>query len=72
MYLPTKMCPSRPYTESFTWWIHGRLGRREQRVIPVYTSHKMELLLLSAENKIWDNTQHLLTAALTNYQLICK
>ena len=28
--------------------------------------------VLSAENKIWDNTQHLLTAALTNYQLICK
>ncbi|KAK2187264.1 hypothetical protein NP493_174g01000 [Ridgeia piscesae] len=27
MYLPTKMCPSRPYTESFTWWIHGRLGQ---------------------------------------------
>ena len=26
----------------------------------------------AAENKIWDNTQHLLTAALTNYQLICK
>ncbi|KAK2175063.1 hypothetical protein NP493_754g00002 [Ridgeia piscesae] len=44
MYLPTKMCPSRPYTESFTWWIHGRLGRRVQRVVPVYTSHKMELL----------------------------
>ncbi|KAK2164662.1 hypothetical protein NP493_1402g01018 [Ridgeia piscesae] len=43
MYLPTKMCASRPYTESFTWWIHGRLGRRVQRVIPVYTSHKMEL-----------------------------
>ncbi|KAK2186098.1 hypothetical protein NP493_213g01015 [Ridgeia piscesae] len=41
MYLSTKMCPSRPYTESFTWWIHGRLGRRVQRVIPVY---KMELL----------------------------
>ncbi|KAK2168077.1 hypothetical protein NP493_1246g00000 [Ridgeia piscesae] len=70
MYLPTKMCPRRPYTESFTWWIHGRLGRRVQRVIPVYTSHRN--FLLSAENKIWDNTQHLLTAALTNYQLICK
>ncbi|KAK2191625.1 hypothetical protein NP493_50g05003 [Ridgeia piscesae] len=28
--------------------------------------------VLSAENKIWDNTPHLLTAAFTNYQLICK
>ncbi|KAK2192705.1 hypothetical protein NP493_24g01002 [Ridgeia piscesae] len=44
MYLPTKRCPCRPYTQSLTWWIHGRLGRRVQRVIPVYTSHKMELL----------------------------
>ncbi|KAK2167738.1 hypothetical protein NP493_1264g00017 [Ridgeia piscesae] len=44
MYLPTKMCPSRPCTESVTRWIHGRLGRRVQRVTQVYTSHKMELL----------------------------
>ncbi|KAK2183661.1 hypothetical protein NP493_301g04000 [Ridgeia piscesae] len=28
--------------------------------------------VLSAENSIWDNTQHLLTSALANYQLICK
>ncbi|KAK2189456.1 hypothetical protein NP493_106g05073 [Ridgeia piscesae] len=67
------MCPIRPYTESFTWWIHGRLGRRVQRVIPVYTSNKKDRTsVLSAENKIWDNTQHLLTAALATYQLICK
>ncbi|KAK2177586.1 hypothetical protein NP493_590g00007 [Ridgeia piscesae] len=65
MYLPTKMCPSRPYTDNFTRWIHGRLGRRVQRVIPVYTSHKTELLSLSGEQNM-DNTQHLLTAALTN------
>ncbi|KAK2178285.1 hypothetical protein NP493_550g05000 [Ridgeia piscesae] len=41
MYLPTKMCPSRPYTEVFVdpWqaWSKGT------EVIPVYTSHKMEL-----------------------------
>ncbi|KAK2160704.1 hypothetical protein NP493_1627g01026 [Ridgeia piscesae] len=38
------MCSSRPYTESCTWWIHGRLGRSVQRDIPEYTSHKMELI----------------------------
>ncbi|KAK2177422.1 hypothetical protein NP493_600g04007 [Ridgeia piscesae] len=58
MYLPTKCVQVGPYTESFTWWIHGRLGRRiVQRVMPVYTSHKMELLCSPAENKIWDNTR---------------
>ncbi|KAK2188753.1 hypothetical protein NP493_123g03021 [Ridgeia piscesae] len=44
MYLPKKMCPISAIYRGFTWWIHGRLGRRVQRVIPVYTSHKMELL----------------------------
>ncbi|KAK2175068.1 hypothetical protein NP493_754g00003 [Ridgeia piscesae] len=28
MYLPTKMCPSRPYTERFSWqaWSKGTEG----------------------------------------------
>ncbi|KAK2185802.1 hypothetical protein NP493_222g03007 [Ridgeia piscesae] len=72
MYLPTKMCPSRPYTESFTWWIHAGLveGYRESyRCIPAI---RWNFRALSGEHKIWDNTQHLLTAALTNYQLICE
>ncbi|KAK2192368.1 hypothetical protein NP493_32g04002 [Ridgeia piscesae] len=44
MYLPNKNVSKSAIYKSFTWWIHGRLGRREKRVIPVYTSHKMELL----------------------------
>ncbi|KAK2158983.1 hypothetical protein NP493_1755g00038 [Ridgeia piscesae] len=72
MYLPTKMFSKSAIYRGFTWWIHGRLGRRVQRVIPNVYQPKMEFPVLSAENKIWDNTQHLLTAALTNYQLICK
>ncbi|KAK2158909.1 hypothetical protein NP493_1759g00009 [Ridgeia piscesae] len=68
MYLPTKMCPS-PHTESFTWWIHGRLGRRESyQCIPAI---RWNFCALGGEQDM-DNTQHLLTAALTNDQLICK
>ncbi|KAK2149818.1 hypothetical protein NP493_2913g00008 [Ridgeia piscesae] len=71
MYLPTKMGPSRPYTEIFPGGSMAGLveGYRESyQCIPAIRWNSV----LSAENKIWDNTQHLLTAALTNYQLICE
>ncbi|KAK2180690.1 hypothetical protein NP493_431g01014 [Ridgeia piscesae] len=42
MYLPTKMCPSRPYTEVLPGGSMAGLVEGTE-VIPVYTSHKMEL-----------------------------
>ncbi|KAK2141559.1 hypothetical protein NP493_5221g00000 [Ridgeia piscesae] len=71
MYLPTKMCPSRPYTGvlpggSMAGLVEGY--RESYQCIPAIRWN----FRASAENKIWDNTQHLLTAPLTNYQLICK
>ncbi|KAK2152549.1 hypothetical protein NP493_2372g00006 [Ridgeia piscesae] len=73
MYLPKKCVQVGHIQRVLPGGSRAGLGQKTpKRVIPVYTSHKMEFPVLSAENKIWDNTQHLLTAALTNYQLICK
>ncbi|KAK2190455.1 hypothetical protein NP493_81g01017 [Ridgeia piscesae] len=69
MYLPTKMCPSRPYTgvlpvDPWQAWSGAE-------VIPVYTTHKMELLCSQRRTRygitlsIWDCCPY-------KYQLICK
>ncbi|KAK2143099.1 hypothetical protein NP493_4640g00004 [Ridgeia piscesae] len=62
------MCPSRPYTGVLPGGPFGRRVQGSSQCIPAIRWN----FVLSAENKIWDNTQHLLTAALTNDQLICK
>ncbi|KAK2140667.1 hypothetical protein NP493_5650g00000 [Ridgeia piscesae] len=55
MYLPTKMCPSRPYTRVLPGGPMAAWSKGTESHTSV-TSHK-GTSVLSAENKIWDNTR---------------
>ncbi|KAK2177153.1 hypothetical protein NP493_616g02000 [Ridgeia piscesae] len=71
MYLPKKMCPSRPIQRVLPGGSMAGLGLKGTESYQCIPAKRWNFCALSGE-QVGDNTQHLLTAALTNYLILNK
>ncbi|KAK2177220.1 hypothetical protein NP493_612g00010 [Ridgeia piscesae] len=46
------MCPSRPHTESFTWWIHGSLVEGYRESYQCTPAVRLNYCVLSGEHHL--------------------